>query len=141
MNQTQTYQLTTLALLITLISGYLYTINNNTQLNTTIQQLQENTTQQQIQLNLYQIENTRQQETITLYNETLENVYNQLGLHEIKITDLNNTVEAKNQIIIIYVQNLVNELYNFQYSRLEMFNRIHELEAEITALKAQLETP
>ena len=140
MNQTQIYQLTTIVLLFTLIAGYLYTIDNNTQLNTTIQQLHENTTQQQLQLDLYKIENTRQQETITFYNETLENIYNQLGLHEIQITDLNNTVEAKNQIIIIYVQNLVNELYNFQYSRLEMLNRIHELEAEITALKAQLGT-
>ena len=140
MNQTQTYQLTTITLLITLIIGYLYTINNNTQLNNTIQQLQENTTQQQQQLNIYQIENTNQLETITLLNETLENIFNQLGLNELQITELNNTVESKKQIIIVYVQNLVQELYNFQYSRLEMLNEIYELKAEISALKALLET-
>jgi len=103
--------------------GYLYTINNNTQLNNTIQQLQENTAQQQQQINSYQIDNIKQLETITLFNETLENIYNQLGLNEIQITELNNTVE----------------LYNFQYSRLEMINEIRELEAERDTLKALLE--
>jgi len=139
MNQPQTYQLTTITLLLILIVGYLYTINNNTQLNNTIQQLQENTAQQQQQINSYQIDNIKQLETITLFNETLENIYNQLGLNEIQITELNNTVDSKKQIIIVYVQNLVQELYNFQYSRLEMINEIRELEAERDTLKALLE--
>lgn len=139
MNQTQTYQLTTITLLLILIVGYLYTINNNTQLNNTIQQLQENTVQQQQQINTLQIEDIKQLETITLLNETLESIFNQLGLNEFQITELNNTIESKKQIIIIYVQNLVNELYNFQYSRLEMINEIRELEAEINTLKALLE--
>jgi len=139
MNQPQTYQLTTITLLLILIVGYLYTINNNTQLNNTIQQLQENTAQQQQQINSYQIDNIKQLETIALFNETLESIYNQLGLNEIQITELNNTVDSKNQLVIVYVQNLVQELYNFQYSRLEMINEIRELEAERDTLKALLE--
>jgi len=139
MNQTQRYQATTVALLLILTAFYLYTLNNNTQLQQTIQQLQYDNTQLQHQINTLQTENTQQQNTITNLTQTLEALFNDLGLGELIITELNDTVASKNQLIIQYVNTLVDELNNFQYSRLELFNTIKALEDEIKALKTQLD--
>ena len=147
MNQTQKYQLTTLALLITLTAFYLYTLNNNTQLQQTIQQLQTNNTQQQHQINTLQTTIHQQQNTITTQNITLETLFDNLGLSDIQVTELNNTLAEKSQLIIQYVNTLVDELYNFQYDKLDYIRQIEEqkdiideLGNRISELEALLET-
>ena len=138
MNQTQRYQASTAALLLILTAFYIYTVNNNTQLENTIQQLEANNTQQQHTINNYQNTLNNQQQTITNLTNTLHDLFTDIGLSETQISELNTTLAEKSRLIIQYVNTLVDELYDFQYDKAWYVHQINELKNEIEMLRAQL---
>ena len=71
-------------------------------------------------------------------NETINDIWDQLLISGIVISEYNSTIKLKNDIIVEYVYNLVEELYDSAYDKIYYIIEINNLKERINYLESLL---
>ena len=142
MDQVLKYQIIVVALIFSNLGIYYMLYQNNITSSEEISQLNLETTEFKDQIKDLEEENYIQKSTIITQNENMVDLSNQLFINDIIILEKNGTIKLKNNIIVEYVNTLVQEYEKSLYARIVDINyynnEIDNLEARITELESEL---
>jgi len=142
MDQVLKYQIIVVALILSNLGIYYMLYQNNITSSEEISQLNFDITGFKDQIKDLEEENYIQKSTIITQNENMVDLSNQLFINDIIILEKNGTIKLKNNIIVEYVNTLVQEYEKSLYARIVDINyynnEIDNLEARITELESEL---
>ena len=142
MDQVLKYQIIVVALILSNLGIYYMLYQNNITSGEEISQLTFEITGFKDQIKNLEEENYIQKSTIISQNENMVDLWNQLFINDIIILEKNGTIKLKNNIIVEYVNTLVQEYEKSLYARIVDINyynnEIDNLEARITELESEL---